>query len=848
MFIHASTHITYFKTMRLLADRLLVSLLCIRVVCENPPPSGVGTSSATDVFPQHMDRLIMDGNSTAAEATFIGAEVVDTAFTASSGLAETPTLSTQLSLINGRTPQSSAVSDGSVPLATLITTPLVTLNGNGSHKEIAVLPGNHPYLTKSPLTTQPSESIDALPEETDQTVIRDPMPFINTTNDKSFVDRLAERTIMPLHENVTKNYSGSDTSFTTINSQSSTASSGSFGTSPTVSYESVDALETKTSESVTRQVTSTAYSKYLSSKDVSTDSMSFTIGDLYSPPLTSGIETTEDAMARMETVNQDTTTADSEAAIRQSQAESNLQKTARTYSSSTELDKTTSTSTPKASEGRSSSAITSTDMLPEDYMKETSFDSEDLIQSTTTEDACVATDQLRSEHSSTQEGTNSTPSDLTDGLESMDKDHIVNSMNTDLTKMTASTGDYMQSTTDVLNDRKSVKYTSTTKSRRESVITTVVKLDSTQSLTALQNHLKSTSSYNPTTLPTTQFEEASSSPLVKDETGKSTNKSPYSRPSIDVSSDLSEDLSTITEFSTTESNNLDLSGTTEALGDEINQAKFSTTTTTKVIEEVGFTAPLDPIHESKRAQKILPTDYPPTMQKADGEGTKAKKFTDPPQLPINPNPPPPQGTGPEGMTVATAISMGLIFIFLLILFCILAVSLIAGWVHCRGRESRRPKVSLIRVERGLATEFANSWNKGRSSQAWMTTRSGTTMISHTSGAQLPQSISYSPPPSLPPQPSFQCGCKRRNLFGNANRLCMVHGDPSAKHNASAVRAVKIISLTDESDDGEVGTVLLTDLGRRRASGASNAPDEENVDSEGRSGGRRLSEWLYIDES
>ncbi|KAL5111063.1 hypothetical protein TcWFU_010450 [Taenia crassiceps] len=117
--------------------------------------------------------------------------------------------------------------------------------------------------------------------------------------------------------------------------------------------------------------------------------------------------------------------------------------------------------------------------------------------------------------------------------------------------------------------------------------------------------------------------------------------------------------------------------------------------------------------------------------------------------------------------------------------------------------------------------------------------------------QLPQSISYCPPPTpspLPPPPSFQCGCKRRSLFGSGNRLCMVHGDPSAKHNTGAVRAVRIISLTDESDDGEVGTVLLTDLGRRRASGASEVPDEEDANFESGSGGRRPSEWLYIDEA
>ncbi|KAM7532541.1 hypothetical protein Aperf_G00000132036 [Anoplocephala perfoliata] len=209
----------------------------------------------------------------------------------------------------------------------------------------------------------------------------------------------------------------------------------------------------------------------------------------------------------------------------------------------------------------------------------------------------------------------------------------------------------------------------------------------------------------------------------------------------------------------------------------------------------------------------------------------------------------------EGMTLATAVSMGLILIFLLILLCILAVSLIAGWIHCRGRDSRRPKVSLIRVERGLATELADSWSRGTSAQAWMTTQSGAAaaaaMSTHRSSSspQAPTSQGGHAPP--PPAPSFQCGCKRRRgPFRRGNRLCMVHGDASARHGGGAVRAVKIISLSDESDGEEAEAVLLTELNRRRASGASNTADEEeerrrNVESES---GKRCSEWLFIDEA
>ncbi|KAM3175314.1 hypothetical protein ACTXT7_008779 [Hymenolepis weldensis] len=221
-----------------------------------------------------------------------------------------------------------------------------------------------------------------------------------------------------------------------------------------------------------------------------------------------------------------------------------------------------------------------------------------------------------------------------------------------------------------------------------------------------------------------------------------------------------------------------------------------------------------------------------------------EKPLDPIKPAVDPSPQRPKDPDSEGMTLATAISMGLILIFLLILLCILAVSLIAGWIHCRRRD-RQPKVSLIRVERGLATEFADSWSKGMSAQAWMTTQSGATTMNPIPSTSSPQSTIQ---PLAPPQSQkFHCGCKRRGLFRRANRLCMVHGNPSARHPTSTVRAVKIISLSDNSDGEGADTVLLTELGRRRASGASNAlGGEEEEDS--RDIGKGRGEWLFIDEA
>ncbi|VDL50475.1 unnamed protein product, partial [Hymenolepis diminuta] len=266
---------------------------------------------------------------------------------------------------------------------------------------------------------------------------------------------------------------------------------------------------------------------------------------------------------------------------------------------------------------------------------------------------------------------------------------------------------------------------------------------------------------------------------------------------------------------------------------------------TTVVPEVT-TTPKRPKNEEIQtvpSNEIATKEFIQTTQALQPAVTE--KPLDPLKPAADPSPQRPKDPDSEGMTLATAISMGLILIFLLILLCILAVSLIAGWIHCRRRDSRQPKVSLIRVERGLATEFADSWSKGMSAQAWMTTQSGATAMNPIPSTSSPQPTIQ---PLAPPQSQkFHCGCKRRGLFRRANRLCMVHGNPSARHPTSTVRAVKIISLSDNSDGEGADTVLLTELGRRRASGASNAPGgEEEEDS--RDIGKGRGEWLFIDEA
>ena len=77
---------------------------------------------------------------------------------------------------------------------------------------------------------------------------------------------------------------------------------------------------------------------------------------------------------------------------------------------------------------------------------------------------------------------------------------------------------------------------------------------------------------------------------------------------------------------------------------------------------------------------------------------------------------------------------------------------------------------------------------------------------------------------------------------------MIHGKPLARHNASAVRAVQIISLSEESEVEDANTLLLTEFNRRRASGASDTPDDEVMNPEKISGRNKSNEWLFIDEA
>nr|CUU98703.1 hypothetical transcript [Hymenolepis microstoma] len=129
----------------------------------------------------------------------------------------------------------------------------------------------------------------------------------------------------------------------------------------------------------------------------------------------------------------------------------------------------------------------------------------------------------------------------------------------------------------------------------------------------------------------------------------------------------------------------------------------------------------------------------------------------------------------------------------------------------------------------------------------MTTQSGATAMNPIPPTSPPQSNIQPPPPHHPQ--NFHCGCKRRGLFRRASQLCLAHGDPSPRHPASAVRAVKIISLSGNSDEeGGNDDVLLTELGRRRASGASEAPGVEEEEGDSRDIGKGRGEWLFIDEA
>ncbi|VDL88498.1 unnamed protein product [Schistocephalus solidus] len=208
----------------------------------------------------------------------------------------------------------------------------------------------------------------------------------------------------------------------------------------------------------------------------------------------------------------------------------------------------------------------------------------------------------------------------------------------------------------------------------------------------------------------------------------------------------------------------------------------------------------------------------------------------------------------RGLSIASAVSMGLIVIFVSVLLCVLAVSAVGGWLEYRKRKrSRRPQaVNLVRVERGGSEDFSDGWTKGRGrqqQQAWMTCQSAALQ-----------------PPSGPRQEPLgklarQCSCKRRRLLfpGRHHSLCMLH---SGVKQTEELRALRVISLSDEDEEAiSSESMLLSGIGRRRVSGASdvelaveqapeakstgkNSPILETEDGEASSGKKK---WLFIDE-
>ncbi|VDM33792.1 unnamed protein product [Hydatigera taeniaeformis] len=1031
----ARTDITYLMAMQLLVGSLIIILLRSGVICDDPLTTGIEPSSTpfsvTNAFSQFETPVTSYVTLTTEEATSTTPEVVNNALSASTDLDETVSSSKQHPFENEHGTQSSMASDGSGTFITLQTTPLLTLNGRDFYMKVVPLTEDHPYLTESPPTTQSPELNVVVSEATGQSAISDTTPFITITDDKSFAGQIAKKAAVSSNATVRLNDSKNDTFFTTISSQDSTTLSDSLDTSPTKSLEALVSVEPRSTSTLGEQEKSTAYPRYTSNKDRSTNSPSSSGWNLYLSSLASGINGFEEITTKAEGMKQDASTSYSEAALGQSQTESSNQKTVTTHSTSPELDKTTSTPQIDTLKVKSSIAVASTDMFSKGYDRVTLFGSSTISMTFKEDTKPSQTVEVLPKDANIQSTTTKNiygPSRVTYA-----SGHTTESVNLDLSKATNSTGDSMKSTVTGVDDQELVRYTTLS---AETGIFNVGRLSSTQNSTTLRSissitnggqdsseieavrelttpsheiehtteimtaspmkdtssdstrvtHISLTSheslapggatrdstkskyefdddkshftrtfppafSTAPATLPrlgestkivsattdelgsnpagteqhlnlkrphltslvaerapevplsisssyatqqsehestshllptppsehvsrsedgtdpfpypsndndlekkdkslllhnstpsdTTQVEEVitiqsvssiSPSQSIEDETNRSTSPSPQSLPVTEVPGNFIEDFSKMTESSTIILTTFNSRGTMEIGG--VGKDK------TIALEGADISVPTDLTQESITSQKVPSTVYTASVQPAAPERPKTKRFTVQPQ-------PQPGGTDPEGMTVTTAISMGLIFIFLLILFCILAISLIAGWVHCRGREGGRPKVSLIRVERGLTTELANGWNKGSPVHAWMNSQSGTATTPHASDAQLSRSIPYSPS-SPPPPPSFQCGCKRRSIFGSANRLCMIHGDPSARRNTSAVRAVKIISLTDDSDGEEVGTVLLKDLGRCRASGTSNAANEGTLDHECRSGGRRLSEWLYIDEA
>ncbi|KAL7063792.1 hypothetical protein AAHC03_04437 [Spirometra sp. Aus1] len=210
----------------------------------------------------------------------------------------------------------------------------------------------------------------------------------------------------------------------------------------------------------------------------------------------------------------------------------------------------------------------------------------------------------------------------------------------------------------------------------------------------------------------------------------------------------------------------------------------------------------------------------------------------------------------RGLSIASAVSMGLIIIFVSILLCVFAVSAVGGWLEYRKRKrSRRPPaVNLVRVERGGSEDFTEGWTKGKrqqqQQQAWMTCESAA-LKPHTSAAR------QEPLGKL----ARQCSCKRRRLLfpGKHHSLCMLHSEVKPTEEP---RALRVISLSDEDEEAiSSESMLLSGIGRRRVSGASEAALAEEQANEKKSTGKNSpivetedgdtgdskTKWLFIDE-
>ncbi|CDS42529.2 conserved hypothetical protein [Echinococcus multilocularis] len=855
MFVHNSTHITYLMTMQLLVGSLLISLLCHRVICDDAPSSSIKPSTtlfpAVDVLP-----LTSDAASAAvgaAPTSLIAITTLNHLYSTEGPPTTQPSESTgALSKETGHTVTHSPVSSLSIKNGKAFVGQTDKKTTVSSEKEInSNDPINGTSFTNiksldsttssgsfNTAPTLPPKLVDDFESKTTESVARQEN-LVTQSEYASSKDKSTEFVGSPSSHLLSTPFAFEADDFTNVAIRRATAA---WGTSTIYSEASLSQFQTKSNfqEGVQLGQSSKIFAAKVTTHTETTMEMSDSADQLSSVhssthEATASIPTS--LTYRSEPLEKEYTTTFMELDLPEmTSSKTDLIQSSDTSMNDQESGELSSTQKPTnlqltsetATGFQDDSALETTNELTThgpltDHKTKNMYDSEILQPNVKTASVFPSTapttlfppgGSITTVRTTTNEfGSTFTGSELimhtnlaestSLGMRGAPEDSKLAVLDAD-TLASTSSGYTMQKT------EKTLTFHSLSSPASEQV------RKSTDEIS--EKKLEFISTYTPITFATTLYEKiksvqsapsASPSPSVKDETDKSTCKLLQNLPVTAISGDFSKDLSTISKASTTELTGFDYSGTTEIPEVERDQAIAESAIDTEVLKETDLPVLSDSKQESATLHTTSPTVYETSTQPAAAESTKTKRSTDPRQPPLNRDPQDPKDTDPEGMTVATAISMGLILIFLLILFCILAVSLIAGWVHCRGREIRRPKVSLIRVERGLATEFADSWNKGRPAQAWMTTRSGTTMTSHASGAQLSRSISYSPPsssspyPPSPPPPSFQCGCKRRGLFGSANRLCMAHGDPSARPNTNAVRAVKIISLTDESDVGEM---------------------------------------------